>query len=692
MSQQARGEAKRLRRLKRKQDAGNGSVSNSISATSITVVGGGTLAAIAIALGVNALSPGGQNASGEDVVAAPTDSSQSPKPTASKTPDIFSYPTPGVSGSFKISITPSPSASPSGSQAVPSAVQGSYFAEGRYGAGYYSTAYDVAFSSPMFQAGSGFYYGESGYSEAIESPNGHYSQGGWKGSGFYESGYFDLSGQTGPTGRIELAGYYDLSGNTGSYDPSGYFDLSGSYGSYFGNYGGSWDGSGITFQYGTGAYYGVSGFSSAEHELRGSYYASGIAGAGYYANLFTGGYSRFSSDQWTFVDVEVGIGTYYGISGISAPISEPSGSYYISGFSGAGYYSTGYYACGYGYVSGATESNVYYGLIGRQTYYGFSPNSTPVAGPEGLYQRDGFGGSGYYEPIDSNYYEGNYGKGSFYGASGYGSPIAPPPGGYYISGFAGAGWYASSSCQEYYNYGTGSYCIYELVGEGTYYGVSGNSTPQSAPQSALGSYYSSGWTGAGYYASSSGDFMFGYKGAGTYYGTNGLGAPQAAPQGSYYATGYALAGYYSSGNYAWIVVNGNFPGISVTAGGGTYYGSSGYDVPYTLGPVGSFAVFGYAGSGYYATDYYTQVQIDNVVSYGRVGGGTYFGASGEVSINSPSGSFYFAGAYGSGYYSSGYTNFETETGEFINGVWARGYIGQGTYYGVSGADSPISPG
>ena len=49
MSQQARSEAKRLRRLKRKQDAGNGTVSKSISATGLTVVGGGTLAAIAIA-------------------------------------------------------------------------------------------------------------------------------------------------------------------------------------------------------------------------------------------------------------------------------------------------------------------------------------------------------------------------------------------------------------------------------------------------------------------------------------------------------------------------------------------------------------------------------------------------------------------------------------------------------------------
>jgi hypothetical protein len=184
--------------------------------------------------------------------------------------------------------------------------------------------------------------------------------------------------------------------------------------------------------------------------------------------------------------------------------------------------------------------------------------------------------------------------------------------------------------------------------------------------------------------------MYGSRGAGSYYGTNGFGTPQAAPQGSYFSTGYALAGYYSTGNYAYIQINGGTY-ISVNAGGGVYYGTNGYGTPYSQGPLGSYAVFGYAGSGYYAANYYTQVHINNVLSYGYVGGGTYYGVSGEVTRAAPPGSFYFAGQLGSGYYSSGYTNWETSSGQYINGGWARGYIGQGTYYGVTGASTPVTP-
>ena len=295
-------------------------------------------------------------------------------------------------------------------------------------------------------AGSGSYYGVSGYDLAINSPSGYFAQSGWNGSGFYASGY------------------YDFSGNTGSYDSSG------SYGSFFGSYAGSWDGSGVTFPYGMGAYYGASGFSSAEYELQGSYYASGIAGPGYYAALFTGGYGRItdSGNSYMSMTVEVGVGTYYGISGTSQPIAAPSGTYYITGFSGAGYYSTGYYACGYGYVTGASEFNLYYGSIGRQTYYGLSPDSIPFAGPEGVYKRDGFSGTGYYEPADTFDSEYRFGSGSYYGASGYGSPISPPTGmQWYYSGWGGTGFYSTGQVGTYW---------WEGIGTGDYFGTSGNSS------------------------------------------------------------------------------------------------------------------------------------------------------------------------------------------------------------------------
>jgi hypothetical protein len=232
----------------------------------------------------------------------------------------------------------------------------------------------------------------------------------------------------------------------------------------------------------------------------------------------------------------------------------------------------------------------------------------------------------------------------------------------------------------------GTYCYGTTGGAGSYYGTNGFGTAQAGPQ---GIYYSSGWTGAGYYASSSYNGMY-YRGAGSYYGSNGYGTAQAAPQGSYYSTGYALAGYYSTGNNAWIQINGGVYN-SVYAGGGIYYGVSGYGSPYTQGPAGVYALYGYAGTGYYASAYYAQVHINDVLSYGYVGGGTYYGVSGEVTLTAPPGSFYFAGSNGSGYYSSGYTNWETTSGQYINGGWARGYIGQGTYYGLSGASTPVSP-
>jgi len=555
MSQQARSEAKRLRRLKRKQDAGNGTVSNSISTTSLTVVGGGTLAAIAIALGVNALSPGGQNASSEDVVPVPTDASQSPSGSASSLPEPTPTPTSTVIGSFTISITPSPSpsssASPSASPAIPGVIQGSYFAQGRYGAGYYSTAYDVAFSSPMFQAGSGYYYGTSGYAAAKESPHGYYSQGGWSGSGFYESGYFDLSGNTGyydlsgsfvfsmgswdgsgithqygagayygvlgfssaeyqPNGSYFSSGhfgsgyygnlYFDYSqGNqgfaagTGSYygisgltqpknSPSGYLSDTGNYGSgyyesgyydFSGNIGGTgftnyWNGQPL----GTGAYYGVSGYSDPIFGVRGNYYASGFAGAGNYASSLTYNYLRVTGnwDTYLYTTAVMGDGTYYGPSGESASIPAPSGSFYTLGEFGSGYYSNGYYSCGYVQTqpTGVSEWNYYIGKVGRRIYYGFSANSTPLYGFYGIYKYDGYAGSGYYEPDPTNEWDGSYvfGTGSYYGASGYGSPIAPPSGQWFYSGWGGSGFYSTGQMGSYW---------WEGIGTGAYYGSSGNS-------------------------------------------------------------------------------------------------------------------------------------------------------------------------------------------------------------------------
>ena len=555
MSQQARSEAKRLRRLKRKQDAGNGTVSKSISATGLTVVGGGTLAAIAIALGVNALSPGGQSDSNGDSAIAPIDSSQSPTPSVSAETDPSEDSVSEDSSSIKISATASPSSSPSASASPstspspsqsPGIQQGVYYDAGRYGSGHYSTAYNVAFSSPMFMAGSGSYYGLSGYDSAINSPSGYYSRGGWSGSGFYESGYFDLSGNT---------GYYDLSGSfiysMGSWDGSGithqygagaYYGVSGfsdaqyqPNGSYFstGHFGSGYytsfyfdyspgnnsvaSGSGsyygisgltepidspsgyrsITGYYGlgyyesgyydigytgstnhwngqpqgTGAYYGISGYSDPIYAPNGSYYASGFAGAGHYASSISYEYYRVSGNwvSYNLTTAVMGDGTYYGASGTSEPIPGLSGSYYSLGVFGAGYYSTGYYSCGFmqSQPTGATEWNYYASQIGRQTYYGFSPNASPINGPEGTPKNDGFAGTGYYEPgsiYDSPWM---YGTGTYYGTNGYGSPVAPPPGSWYSSGNYGSGYYAESGYDP--NWGG--------IGTGTYYGVSGNSPP-----------------------------------------------------------------------------------------------------------------------------------------------------------------------------------------------------------------------
>ena len=555
MSQQGRNEAKRLRRLKRKGGSENFTSSNLVDPNRIAVFGGGTLAFLAIALGLNSLPPDGQSTLNQEMPIEPIDKSQSPtpssSPTAIATPDFFSDTVSGVSGAFKISITASPSASPSASLSAtpspspsasqsPGIQQGSYLAEGRYGAGYYSTAYDVALSSPMFQAGSGSFYGASGYDEAIDSPHGYYSQGGWKGSGFYERGYFDYSalfagtwdgsGITYPYGsgacygisgfssaEYEPQGSYFLSGyfgsghytqvffdysqgdhsqgvavGTGSYygvsglssvqnTPRGYLSGTGNYGSgyyeagylnFSGNTGSTvyWNGQSV----GTGAYYGVSGYSDPIYGVRGSYYASGIAGSGYYSSLFTGGYYQVTNfNSWNQVFLNVGVGTYYGISGTSAPIAAPTGSYYATGFNGAGYYSTGYYDCGYGYVTGASEYRYYFGNIGRQTYYGLSRTSTPVAGPEGIFRRDGFQGSGYYEPTDQYESEYRFGTGSYYGVSGYAAPLAPPIIPWYSTGWTGPGYYSTGTV-------TGTY-YWQRNGTGTFYGTSGNGIPLAPP-------------------------------------------------------------------------------------------------------------------------------------------------------------------------------------------------------------------
>ena len=85
MSNESRNEAKRVRRLKRKQNSSDSDTNNRISAAGFTIVGGGILAAGAIALGINALSPGGPSDASGDSPAPPIDSSQSPTPSASAT-------------------------------------------------------------------------------------------------------------------------------------------------------------------------------------------------------------------------------------------------------------------------------------------------------------------------------------------------------------------------------------------------------------------------------------------------------------------------------------------------------------------------------------------------------------------------------------------------------------------------------
>jgi len=321
----------------------------------------------------------------------------------------------------------------------------------------------VAFSSPMFQAGSGFYYGTSGHDAAIESPHGYYSQSGWNGSGFYESGYYDMSG------------YYDLSGVTGFtgyWNPSegnGYYDFSGNWNSL----NGSWDGSGMTMPYGSGAYYGISGHSDPMYRVQGSYYASGFAGPGNYATSLTYNYGSYSDfgNSYAYVTAVIGDGTYYGSSGTGAGIPAPSGSFYMLGEFGSGYYSNGYFSCGYiqTHPTGASEWNYYYGKVGRRIYYGFNANSTPLFGAYGIYKYNGFAGTGFYEPDPNDVWDGAYrfGTGSYYGISGYGSPLAPPTGmQWYSSGWGGTGYYSTGVPGDYW---------WNSQGTGAYYGSSGNS-------------------------------------------------------------------------------------------------------------------------------------------------------------------------------------------------------------------------
>ena len=443
-------------------------ISNNDDAKRRKIVGGGIIAAIAIGFGVNAISPGDPNASKQDEPTTPIDSSKSPSPSV--TEDATSVPTTGVTKTLKISVTASPSsvtASPSPSPV--NVLHGSYFPEGRYGAGYYSTAYDVSFSSPMFQAGSGFYYGTSGYDSAVEAPHGYFSQSGWNGSGFYESGYYDLSGNYDFSGLTGFSGNWN--GFTGYWDPSegsGYYDFSGNWNGLSG----SWDGTGITIPYGSGAYYGVSGHSDPTYTVRGSYFASGFAGPGNYATSLSYNYYAVSDygNSWLYTTAFMGDGTYYGISGVGTGIPAPSGNFYSLGEFGSGYYSTGYYSCGYfqSHPTGASEWNYYFGKIGRRIYYGFSANAQVLYGFYGIYKNDGYAGSGYYEPDPNNDWDNQYifGYGSYYGSSGYGSPISPPTGQWYYSGWGGSGFYSTGQMGSYW---------WEGIGTGAYYGSSGNS-------------------------------------------------------------------------------------------------------------------------------------------------------------------------------------------------------------------------
>jgi len=282
------------------------------------------------------------------------------------------------------------------------------------------------------------------------------------------------------------------------------------------------------------------------------------------------------------------------------------------------------------------------------------------------------------------------GGGSYYGVSGYSVPQAPPSGSYYSSGYAGSGYYASSS----YSMSGGFMGMGTYVGGGSYYGVSGYSVPQAPPS---GSYYSSGWTGAGYYATSACppgyfdsmmNYCYGtYQGGGTYYGSSGYGAPQEAPSGSYYVEGYAGSGYYATGYNNYIYYESNQPSQPYV-GAGTYFGAEGYDPAYESGPLGSFFWTGYAGSGYYASGYFFQLTVNASPAAGYIGSGTYYGVSGEVTLADPtSGRFYLTGEQGMGYYASG----SDPNGLAGNGQYIYGATGVGAYYGLSGTDSPLTP-
>jgi hypothetical protein len=365
---------------------------------------------------------------------------------------------------------------------------------------------------------------------------------GFAGSGFYSAGYYEIGNfENETTGQYYANGvgtYYGINGfstpligpePSGSYYATG-FAGAGYYAtsSYSGGYMGI-PGMGGTY-IGAGTYYGSHGYSNPQFPPSGSYYASGFAGAGYYANQISFNYYRIIGNwnSYFYETAVLGDGTYYGSSGTSSPVSGLSGSYYSRGFAGSGYYSTGYWSCGYTQPTGMTEWNYYYGPIGNGTFYGFSPNATPIIGPSGFYYPDGFGGAGFYAIASGSYYYGpyGYGQGTYFGTSGYSAGILAPPGSYYTSGYAGTGYYAASNCTGYYYYGT--YCNYTLVGSGTFYGISGTSTPQAPPS---GSYYGSGYAGSGYYATGSYSMgmgmgsYYGYVGSGTYYGISGYDTP-----------------------------------------------------------------------------------------------------------------------------------------------------------------------
>ena len=182
-----------------------------------------------------------------------------------------------------------------------------------------------------------------------------------------------------------------------------------------------------------------------------------------------------------------------------------------------------------------------------------------------------------------------------------------------------------------------------------------------------------------------GSYCYGTQGGGTYYGLSGFSPPQAAPSGSFYSAGYAGSGFYATGYNNYIYYTSNQPS-QPTVGAGTYFGATGYDPAYSSGPPGSFFWTGYAGSGYYASGYFMQLVVEANPAAGYIGSGTYYGVSGETTLaDLTSGRFYLTGEQGRGYYASG----SNPNGLASNGQYIYGATGVGAYYGLSGTDSPI---